>query len=133
MKKWVKWLVLIVGMIGIVVMLGVKDYMDQQAEIRREMVRIAKSEEAEVIFKKEIESLDPKAFTAEGVIQSYKVDYDSLDPNPMGGFFILLIINEDKELYISMDLMYEYGTQKLITPGMSYSRKLDDLLRGEFR
>ncbi|HBM4570066.1 TPA: DUF1310 family protein, partial [Listeria innocua] len=89
MKK--RWIIL-----GITVMiifgLGVKFYMDEE-KLNKEMEKVIYSDEAKQVFEKRLTNLDAKAFTKEGIIQSYEIDEGSIESNPMGGIEVALIIN----------------------------------------
>lgn len=78
--------------------------MDKQKQLRQEMIKIVESEEARQIFEEELRYLDEQALTEQGKIKSYKVDYDSFNKNPMGGFSVYLIINNNEELYFRVRL-----------------------------
>ncbi|PCY77424.1 DUF1310 domain-containing protein [Listeria monocytogenes] len=97
MKK--RWVIVL----GITVMtifgLGVKFYMDEE-KLNTEMMNVVCSNEAKEVFNDDIKLIDTKAFTKEGLIQSYEVDKESIEPNPMGGINVTLIINGNPELYI---------------------------------
>ncbi|HBM4633269.1 TPA: DUF1310 family protein, partial [Listeria innocua] len=88
MKK--RWIIL-----GITVMiifgLGVKFYMDEE-KLNKEMEKVIYSDEAKQVFEKRLTNLDAKAFTKEGIIQSYEIDEGSIESNPMGGIEVALII-----------------------------------------
>ena len=83
--------------------LGVKMHMDAK-KFNEEMIRTVYSEEAQQVFKQRLRNLDPKAFTKDGVIKSYKVDKESIEHNPMGGIEVTLIINNDSKLNINYTL-----------------------------
>lgn len=83
--------------------LGVKMYMDDK-KFNEEMIRTVYSEEAQQVFKKALRDLDPKAFTKDGVIKSYKIDKETIEHNPMGGINVALVINNDPKLNISYTL-----------------------------
>lgn len=51
-----------------------------------------------------MKSIDSKALTPEGKIKSYKIDYNKVKKNPMGGIYILLIINDDPEMIFDTTL-----------------------------
>ncbi|HHQ1132777.1 TPA: DUF1310 family protein, partial [Listeria innocua] len=78
MKK--RWIIL-----GITVMiifgLGVKFYMDEE-KLNKEMEKVIYSDEAKQVFEKRLTNLDAKAFTKEGIIQSYEIDEGSIESNP---------------------------------------------------
>ena len=87
----------------ICLILGVKMHMDAK-KFNEEMIKIVYSEEAQQVFKQGLRNLDPKAFTKDGVIKSYKVDKESIEHNPMGGIEVTLIINNDSKLNINYTL-----------------------------
>lgn len=99
-KKW--WLV---SLIGILILLGIggKLVIDKE-KLQKEMIEVVKSEEAKQVVEEGLKNLDPKALTPEGVIQSYEIDYDSIEHNPMGGIDGTIVVNNDKELYIYFHL-----------------------------
>ena len=71
---------------------------------------------------------DPKAFTEEGIIKSYEIDYNSVEHNPMGGFTVTTYMNNDKELYMRFSFDKDRGY--LDIGGITFSGKLDDMLEG---
>ncbi|HDM8965736.1 TPA: DUF1310 domain-containing protein [Listeria innocua] len=105
MKK--RWIIL-----GIAVMiifgLGVKFYMDEE-KLNEEMMNVIYSDEAKQVFEKRLTNLDAKAFTKEGIIQSYEIDEGSIESNPMGGIEVRLIINNNSELYASYTMSRNNG------------------------
>lgn len=102
---------------------------EKQAAFHQEMVDIVKSKEATNIFENGIRKLDFKAFTKEGIIQNYSVDYSTIEHNPMGGINVTLYINHDKGLYIFFTLDKDNG--KLTDNGGGNSTKLEKLLENE--
>ncbi|EAC3452178.1 DUF1310 family protein [Listeria monocytogenes] len=98
MKK--RWIVLFGIAIMIIFGLGVKFYVDEE-KLNKEMMKVIYSDEAKQVFEKRLTNLDAKAFTKEGIIQSYEIDEGSIKSNPMGGIEVRLIINNNSELYAS--------------------------------
>ncbi|MBC1737827.1 DUF1310 family protein [Listeria seeligeri] len=99
-----KKLIIILGVVvSIILVLGVKFYMDEK-KLDEEMIKVVYSDEAKEVFEERLANLDPKAFTKEGVIQSYKIDKESIERNPMGGINVTLIINGNSELYVKYTL-----------------------------
>ncbi|EPN9409339.1 DUF1310 family protein [Enterococcus faecium] len=99
-KKW--WLV---PLIGVLILLGIGgklviDKQNKAEKLQKEMIEVVKSEEAKQVFEEGLKNLDPKALTPEGVIQSYEIDYDSIEHNPMGGIDGEFIVNKDKNLIV---------------------------------
>jgi hypothetical protein len=85
-KKWlvilpVLLLILLIGVGGKIVM----DKKNEAEKLQEDMIEIVKSEEAKNVFEEGLKNLDPNALTSKGVIQSYEIDYDSIEHNPMGG------------------------------------------------
>lgn len=77
--------------------------MDEK-QFKDEMVKVVNSKEAKKVYEETIINNDPRAFTPNGIIQSYKIDYDSVEHNPMGGIMLILIINDQVDLYIHVTL-----------------------------
>ncbi|MBC2301541.1 DUF1310 domain-containing protein [Listeria welshimeri] len=117
-KKWI----IILGIVIIVILgIGVKSYMDEK-KLNEEMINVVYSDEAKEVFEKRLTNLDAKAFTEEGIIQSYEIDKESIKRNPMGGINVTLIINKDLEWYITYTLGKLNG--KLDGGGASISKEL---------
>ncbi|ELC1492772.1 DUF1310 domain-containing protein [Listeria monocytogenes] len=119
MKK--RWIVLFGIAMMIIFGLGVKFYMDEE-KLNKEMMKVIYSDEAKQVFKKRLTNLDAKAFTKEGIIQSYEINKESIERNPMGGINVTLIINKDLEWYITYTLGKYNG--KLDGGGASISKEL---------
>nr|WP_221637575.1 DUF1310 family protein [Listeria seeligeri] len=97
-------MIIILGVVvTIILVLGVKFYMDEK-KLDEEMMEVVYSDEAKEVFEERLANLDPKAFTKEGVIQSYEIDKESIERNPMGGINVTLIINGNSELYVKYTL-----------------------------
>lgn len=129
--KYIKIIGVVVVILAVIgTGIGVKYKMDQQ-KMQDDMVKVVKSEEAKEVFKEWIMNIDSKAFTKEGVIQSYKVDYDDIRHNPMGGIMTKLYVNGDSDLYINVTLEKDTTTNKIDSGGGGYSEKLDNLLQSE--
>lgn len=93
-------LIILIGIIIIVCLgIGGKIYMDSK-KLKEEMVTIVKSKEAKQVFEEGLKNLDPKALTPEGIIQSYEIDYGSIEHNPMGGINVTLLANKKPTLYV---------------------------------
>jgi hypothetical protein len=123
---------LIIGIILLIILtVGGKIYMDKKS-FNDEMLEIVNSKEASKVYEETIKNNDPKAFTENGVIQSYKVDYDTIKHNPMGGIMLNLIINNDQDLYIHVTLEKE-NDGSLGNSSGGTSSKLDDMLTGADR
>ncbi|HAB8808825.1 TPA_asm: DUF1310 family protein [Listeria monocytogenes] len=119
MKK--RWVIVL----GITVMtifgFGVKFYMDEE-KLNTEMMNVVCSNEAKEVFNDDIKLIDTKAFTKEGLIQSYEVDKESIEPNPMGGIIVALVINKDPALKLTYTL--KKNNEELKSGGASISKEL---------
>lgn len=91
-------------------LIGSKVYMDKQQEAKvrqEEMIEVVKSEEAKKVFEEGLKNLDSKALTSEGVIQNYKIDYESIEQNPMGGINGKIVVNKNDKLVVLFNLNKE--------------------------
>ncbi|EGK1784712.1 DUF1310 domain-containing protein [Listeria monocytogenes] len=123
MKK--RWIIVLTITVITIFGLGVKFYMDEE-KLNKEMMNVVYSDEAKNAFYKGLKDLDTKAFTEEGVIQSYEIEEKSINHNPMGGINVTVIINENPELYIKYTLDKFNG--KLECGSASIAGKLSKLL-----
>ena len=89
---------------------------------------IVKSNEAKEVIEKRLKSIDSKALTPEGKIKSYKIDYNKVKKNPMGGIYILLIINDDPEMIFDTTLEKNTVGGKYTTGAGGFSPKLFDFI-----
>ena len=101
---------------------------NEAEKLQEDMIEIVKSKEAKNVFEEGLKNLDPKALTSEGIIQSYKIDYDSIEHNPMGGIKVTLYVNGDPELYV-MTTLNKYDNENIEGGGGGYSGKLNDMLK----
>ena len=91
-----------------------------------EMQMVVRSREVRELIEEYIKGEDPKAFTEEGVIKSYKIDYGSVYHNPMGGVEVEVYMNKDKEQYIYF-LIDKYNG-RLELQGTTVSKKIYEQL-----
>ncbi|MBC1423359.1 DUF1310 family protein [Listeria seeligeri] len=119
MKK--KWIITLGIVVTIILVLGVKFYMDEK-KLDEKMIKVVYSDEAKEVFENDIKLIDTKAFTKEGIIQSYEVDKGSIEHNPMGGIIVTLVINKDDTLKLTYTLNNHNG--KLEGGGASVSKEL---------
>ncbi|EMO0986613.1 DUF1310 domain-containing protein [Listeria monocytogenes] len=119
MKK--RWIIVLGMTVMTIFGLGVKFYMDEE-KLNKEMKQVVYSDEAKQVFEKRLTNLDAKAFTKEGIIQSYEVNKESIERNPMGGINVTLIINKDLEWNVTYTLGKHNG--KLDSGGASISKDL---------
>ncbi|MEX2805509.1 DUF1310 family protein [Streptococcus sp. H31] len=96
----------------------------------KQMVDIVKSDEAKKIYEERLKQIDADAFTEKGVIQSYKIEYDSVTSNPMGGIIVNLYVNGDREFDVSVFIHKNSETGELENGGGS-NPPLEKLKKGE--
>ena len=129
MKKVLKGilvvLLLIIGLVGLVC--G-KEYIES-----KRIEHIVKSDDGKAAVENMLKKMDDKALTPEGKIKSYKINFDKIEKNPMGGINLYLIINDDPEM--KLDTTLEKGTrgEKYKTGAKGISPKLDKFIYGEKR
>ena len=85
--------------------------------------------EVAAVIEKNLKNLDNNAFTENGKIKSYEIDYNQTYYNPMGGIGFYIIINGDDELSIKTTLMYDNDKYRLAT--VALSRDLSKPIRTE--
>ena len=85
---------------------------------------IVKSDKAKQVIEKMIREEDNKALTPEGKIKTYKIDFDKVKRNPMGGINIYLIINDDPEMVLDTTLHKSTRGDKYETGARGISPKL---------
>jgi hypothetical protein len=111
-KKWlvilpVLLLILLIGVGGKIIM----DKKNEAESLQENMIEIVKSEEAKNVFEEGLKNLDPNALTSKGVIQSYEIDYDSIEHNPMGGIDGTIFVNNEDSLYVYFHLDKDNGNR----------------------
>ena len=102
----------------------VKNHLDFQ----NEMVQIVHSKEVEKLIEEELKVTDPNALTPKGKIQSYEIDDETIEHNPMGGIMFEVIINGDKEITGSMGLRKRSEDGPIRSVGMSTSVGFQELM-----
>ena len=127
MKKVLKGilmaLLLIIGAIGLI-------YGKEYIESKR-IEHIVKSDKVKEVLENMLKKQDDKALTPEGKIKSYKIDYDKVEKNPMGGISIYLTINDNPEMKLDTTLVKFDKDEKYETGARGISPKLFRLVYGE--
>lgn len=113
--------------VGILIWIGskVKDHL----EFQQEMVRIVHSKEVEKIVIENLKQKDPFAFTEKGKIQSFKIDDETIEHNPMGGIMFDVTINEDEDIIGSVGLWKTSSDGPIESVGMDTSDGLQKLMK----
>ena len=123
MKKVLKGILIVLLLIMATVgfMWG-KEYMEN-----KEIENIVKSEDGKEAIEIMLRSIDDKALTSEGKIKSYKIEYDKVKKNPMGGINVYLIINDDPEMKLHTILVKGTQGKKYEAGAPGRSPKFDKL------
>ena len=85
---------------------------------------IVKSDDGKAAVESMLKSMDGKALTPEGKIKTYKIDYNKVEKNPMGGINIYLTINDDPEMIFDTTLEKNTVGGKYTTGAGGISPKL---------
>ena len=118
-------LLLIIGTVGFI--LG-KEYIEN-----KKIENIVRSDDGKEAVESMLKSMDSKALTPEGKIKTYKIDYNKVEKNPMGGINIYLTINDDPEMKLDTTLVKFNKDEKYETGARGISPKLFRLVYGEKR
>ena len=118
-------LLLVIGSAGLI-------YGKEYIESKR-IEHIVKSNDGKEAIENMLKSMDDKALTPEGKIKSYKIDYNKVEKNPMGGINIYLTINDDPEMKLDTTLVKFNKDEKYETGARGISPKLFRLVYGEKR
>ena len=76
----------------------------------------------------DLKQKDSAAFTETGKIQSYEIDDETIEHNPMGGIMFEVIINGNKEITGSMGLRKYSEDGQIESVGMDESEGLQELM-----
>ena len=124
MKKVLKGiLIVLLLVIGSVGLIFCKEYIES-----KRIEHIVKSDDGKEAIESMLKSMDGKALTPEGKIKTYKIDYNKVKKNPMGGIYILLIINDDPEMIFDTTLEKNTVGGKYTTGAGGFSPKLFDFI-----
>ena len=129
MKKVLKGiLIVLLLIIGAAGLIRGKEYIES-----KRIEHIVKSDDGKEAIENMLKKMDSKALTPEGKIKTYKIEFDKVKRNPMGGINVHLIINDDPEMMLNTTL--EKGTQgkKYETGAKGISPKLGEFVYGERR
>ena len=89
---------------------------------------IVKSDDGKAAVESMLKSMDGKALTPEGKIKTYKIDYNKVEKNPMGGINIYLTINDDSDMVLHTTLVKGTQGEKYKTGAIVISPKLFDFI-----
>jgi len=113
-------ILLIIGSAGLI--LG-KEYIE-----RKRIEHIVKSGDGKEAIENMLKKMDSKALTSEGKIKTYKIDFDQVEKNPMGGINIYLTINDDPDMILHTTLVRGTRGEKYKTGAIVISPKLSKFI-----
>ena len=129
LKKVLKGLLIVLLLIiGVVGLICGKEYIES-----KRIEHIVKSDDGKAAVESMLKSMDGKALTPEGKIKTYKIDYNKVEKNPMGGINIYLTINDDPEMKLDTTLVKFNKDEKYETGARGISPKLFRLVYGKKR
>ena len=124
LKKALKGLLIVLLLIiGIAGLICGKEYIES-----KRIEHIVKSGEAKQVIEKMIREEDNKALTPEGKIKTYKIEFDKVKRNPMGGINIYIIINDDPDMVLDTTLHKGTRGDKYETGARGISPKLSKFI-----
>lgn len=129
MNKKRKGCRLIFSLIVIGLMIWIGSKVKEHLEFQQEMVRIVHSKEVEKIIIDNLKQKDPFAFTEKGKIQSFRIDDETIEHNPMGGIMFDVTINEDEDIIGSLGLWKTSPDGPIESVGMDASDGLQKLMK----
>ena len=113
-------LLLIIGSVGLIC--G-KEYIES-----KRIEHIVKSDDGKAVVESMLKDIDDKALTPEGKIKSYKINFDKIEKNPMGGINLYLIINDDPDMRLNTTLVRGTQGEKYKTGAIVISPKLSKII-----
>ena len=116
MKKLLAVIAVIVGVFSLFV------YMNTPSKQR--MNEELKKPEVVKLIDEAIKGFDKDAFTEDGIIKTYEIDYNKTEYSPMGGINFTIYINGDRNLNIQ-DTLNKYSRgyslgAKVLSPELSH-------------
>lgn len=116
MKKFLAIIAVIVGVFSLFV------YMNTPSKER--MNEELKKPEVVKLIDEAIKDFDKDAFTDNGIIKTYEIDYNKTEYSPMGGINFTIYINGDRNLNIQ-DTLNKYSRgyslgAKVLSPELSH-------------
>ena len=124
MKKVLKGiLVVLLLIIGSAGLICCKEYIES-----KRIEHIVKSDDGKEAIENMLKSMDDKVLTPEGKIKSYKINFDKIEKNPMGGINLYLIINDDPDMRLNTTLVRGTQGEKYKTGAIVISPKLSKII-----
>lgn len=124
LKKALKGLLIVLLLIiGVAGLIYGKEYIEN-----KKIEHIVKSDDGKEAIENMLKKMDSKALTPEGKIKSYKINFDKIEKNPMGGINIYLTINDDSDMVLHTTLVKGTQGEKYKTGVIVISPKLSKFI-----
>ena len=119
------------GMLGVVAVIAliIGGFVTLNLVKKHEMVTLVQSTQVRESIENQLKDLDHKALEEGGAIESYEIDVESIQHNPMGGIRFKIYLNSDKKLSMSFRLTKNLNTGQFKNSSMGYSKEVSNLIK----
>ena len=119
------------GMLGIVAVIAliIGGFVTLNLVKKHEMVTLVQSAQGKESIENQLKDLDNKALEEGGAIESYEIDVESIQHNPMGGIYFKIYLNSNKKLSMSFSLNKNLNTGQFEHSSTGYSQEVSDLIK----
>ena len=121
------------GMLGIVAVIAliIGGFVTLNLVKKHEMVTLVQSAQVKDSMENQLKDLDNKALEEGGAIESYEIDVESIQHNPMGGIYFKIYLNSNKKLSMSFSLTKNLNTGQFEHSSTGYSKEVSDLIKNK--
>ena len=121
------------GMLGIVAVIAliIGGFGTLSLVKKHEMVTLVQSAQVKESIENQLKDLDNKALEEGGAIESYEIDVESIQHNPMGGIYFKIYLNSNKKLSMSFSLTKNLNTGQFEHSSTGYSKEVSDLIKNK--
>ena len=121
------------GMLGIVAVIAliIGGFVTLNLVKKQEMVTLVQSAQVKKSIENQLKDLDNKALEEGGAIESYEIDVESIQHNPMGGIYFKIYLNSNKKLSMSFSLTKNLNTGQFEHSSTGYSKEVSDLIKNK--
>ena len=121
------------GMLGVVsvIVLIIGGFVTLNLVKKHEMVTLVQSAQVKESIENQLKDLDNKALEEGGAIESYEIDVESIQHNPMGGIYFKIYLNSNKKLSMSFSLTKNLNTGQFEHSSTGYSKEVSDLIKNK--
>ena len=121
------------GMLGIVAVIAliIGGFVTLNLVKKHEMVTLVQRAQVKESIENQLNDLDNKALEEGGAIESYEIDVESIQHNPMGGIYFKIYLNSNKKLSMSFSLTKNLNTGQFEHSSTGYSKEVSDLIKNK--